>query len=87
MVRESTSPTSPAPTSGNAFRLAVLGLIGLGAGSSAFFFGFYRATVWEPMLLAGLVILLAFVVARPAIPQGASALGAAGLVARRRQTA
>ncbi|MCB0858360.1 MAG: O-antigen ligase family protein [Solirubrobacterales bacterium] len=81
MVRESTSPTSPAPTSGNAFRLAVLGLIGLGAGSSAFFFGFYRATVWEPMLLAGLVILLAFVVARPAIPQGASALGAAGLFA------
>lgn len=71
----------PASDRGQTFRLAALSLIGVGVGSSAFFFGFYDATTWEPMLLVGLVFLLGFVVARPSVPTGTAAVAAGGLFA------
>ncbi len=81
MVKDITETHSLDRNSGNTPTLVILAMIGFGAGSSAFFHGFYRTTVWEPMLLAGLVILLAFVAARPSVPRGASALAVTGLFA------
>ncbi len=60
---------------------AALVVLGLAMGTSAFFFGFYRATVWEPVLLASIMLLIAFAVARPAVPSGAPAVALAGLLA------
>mgnify|MGYP000662144748 CR=1 FL=1 len=72
-------PLGTSSETGQRLRLIALTLLGFLAGISAFFFGFYDTTVWEPMLLAGLVILLAFFVARPMIPTGAAAIAACGL--------
>ncbi|MCB0830504.1 MAG: hypothetical protein KDB64_06245, partial [Solirubrobacterales bacterium] len=72
-------PLGTSSETGQRLRLIALTLLGFLAGISAFFFGFYDTTVWEPMLLAGLVILLAFFVARPMIPTGAAAIAAGGL--------
>lgn len=59
---------------------ALLVLAGLAFGTSAFLFGFYDTTVWEPILLGCLALLLALAVARPAVPTGTSAIAVAGLV-------
>ena len=72
-------PLGTSSETGQRLRLIALTLLGFLAGISAFFFGFYDTTVWEPMLLAGLVILLAFFVARPMVPTGAAAIAACGL--------
>ena len=61
-------------------RRAALVIAGLAFGISAFFFGFYKATVWEPILLGCLTLLVAIAVARPAIPSGSSVIAIAGLL-------
>lgn len=62
-------------------RRAIVVAIGLAFGSSAFFSGFYDATVWEPILLGSIAILIAFMVARPSVPTGPAAVTLGGLLA------
>lgn len=79
MVQENTSRGNRAIVVDQTISLGLLTLIGFGVGLSAFFFGFYETAVWQPMLLAGLVLLLACVVAKPAVPTGSAAVASAGL--------
>lgn len=60
---------------------ALLTLAGLAFGTSAFFFGYYGPTVWEPISLGCLALLLALLLARPATLRGASVVAVAGLLA------
>ena len=69
-----------APTEDYA-RKTVLAAVGLILGTSALFNGFYDAIVWEAVLLGCLSVLVAFVVARPAVPTGSSAIAIGGLLA------
>jgi UDP-GlcNAc:undecaprenyl-phosphate GlcNAc-1-phosphate transferase len=66
--------------------LAVLAVLGVGAGISPFFGGFYDQTIWAPIGLALLVLLTAVAIARPIqLPRTAMlalcALGALGALA------
>ncbi len=63
------------------FRKVLLTLVGLIFGTSAIFSGFYDTTVWEPVLLAALSILVAVLIARPAVPIGSAAVAIGGLLA------
>jgi len=59
---------------------ALLAPAGLAFGTSAFFFGYYGTTVWEPIALGSLALLLALLLARPVVPRGASAWAVAALI-------
>lgn len=74
-----THPTpAPALTYIRVKRLAV-SAVGLLLGTSAFFSGLYDTTVWSPILLGCLALLLAVVVARPSMPVGPAAFAVGGL--------
>ena len=80
--------TSSAPGGGRslpnltALETAAVVLIAAACGLSPFFFGFYEVSVWGPITLVMLALLLGLVVARPAVPSTAalaSIIGLAGL--------
>jgi UDP-GlcNAc:undecaprenyl-phosphate GlcNAc-1-phosphate transferase len=60
--------------------LAVVALLGLGAGLSPFFFAYYDASVWAPIGLGLVAASAVGVVARPTRPSGPAALALGGLL-------
>ncbi len=60
--------------------LACLGVVGLGAGLSPFFFTYYDATVWVPTGLGVTLVCAIAVVLRPVRPGGPAALCLAGVL-------
>ena len=83
------APVAPAAPGGRrslpnltALETATVVLIAAACGLSPFFYGFYEVSVWGPITLVLLAVLLGLVVARPAVPSTpalASILGLAGL--------
>jgi hypothetical protein len=58
----------------------LIGLAGAGFGVSAFFFGFYDASVWEPLALGWLCLALGLLLAGRALPSRTGMIAVAGLV-------
>ena len=61
--------------------LATVTTIAVTCAASPFFFGFYQLSWWGPIALTLLVVLLGFVVARPAAPRIQALIALAGLTA------
>jgi hypothetical protein len=62
-----------------ALETATVVFIAAACGLSPFFFGFYEVSVWGPITLVLLALLLGLVVARPAVPSTAALAGILGL--------
>ena len=60
--------------------VAALGVLGLGAGLSPFFFAYYDATKWVPIGLAITLVCAVAIVIRPRRPGGPAALTLVGLL-------
>jgi tetratricopeptide (TPR) repeat protein len=82
MDAETTPYSTPGPTLAvSRLKKVALVVVGLVFGTSAFLSGFYDTTVWEPILLGCLSLLVALAVARPAVPIGSAAVAIGGLLA------
>jgi hypothetical protein len=57
----------------------LIGLAGVSFGASAFFFGYYDASVWEPLALAWLCLAFGLVLAGRAMPSRTGMVAVAGL--------
>jgi O-antigen ligase len=60
--------------------LGLLAVAGLGCGLGPAFYGYFDMSVWGPLALGTIVVALALLVARPAIPTGAALAAVLGLL-------
>jgi O-antigen ligase len=61
--------------------MLLIAAFGIGAGLSGVFDGYFDVTVWGPIALAVLALLLGLTLGKPAVPRGPAAAALAGLLA------